>query len=76
MIAMSLFEVIPQVLLSPYVIGAALFFIAYGSIISSVASKRERAHKSAPKKPGRIKKPAPDKPGLAKNEDTSELGLD
>jgi hypothetical protein len=73
---MTIFEAIPQVLLSPYVIGVVLFIIIYGSIISAVASNKERVRKIAPKKPAKIKKPAPIKSGLAKNEDTSELGLD
>jgi hypothetical protein len=73
---MTLFEVIPQVLLSPYVIGVVLFIIIYGSIISAVASNKEHVRKVAPKKPAKIKKLSRIKPGLAKNEDTSELGLD
>jgi hypothetical protein len=76
MIKMTLFEMIPQVLLSPYVIGVTLFIIIYGSIISAAASNKERVRKPAPKKTAKIKKPASAKPGLAKNEDTSELGLD
>jgi hypothetical protein len=73
---MTLFEVIPQVLLSPYVIGVVLFIIIYGSIISAVASNKEHVRKAAPKKLAKIKKLPRIKPGLAKNEDTSELGLD
>jgi hypothetical protein len=73
---MTLFEVIPQVLLSPYVIGVTVFIIIYGTIMSAVANKKERVRKMAPKRPVKIRKPVPDKPGIAKNEDTSELGLD
>jgi hypothetical protein len=73
---MTLFEVIPQVLLSPYVIGVTVSIIIYGTIMSAVADRRERVRKMAPKKPAKIKKPVPDKPGIAKNEDISELGLD
>jgi hypothetical protein len=73
---MTLFELIPKVILSPYVIGVMLFVIIYGSIISAVANKKDRVRKVAPKKPARIKKLTPDKPGLAKNEDISKLGLE
>jgi hypothetical protein len=73
---MTLFEVLPQVILSPSVIGVTLCIIIYGYIISAVASKKARVRKSPLKKPVRIKKPIPDEPGLTKNEDASELGLD
>jgi hypothetical protein len=73
---MTFFEVLPQVLLSPYIIGVTLFIIIYGSIISAVANRKERIHKMTHKKPVKIRKPIADKPGLAKNEDVSELGLD
>ncbi|MDR1231549.1 MAG: hypothetical protein LBK61_09135 [Spirochaetaceae bacterium] len=76
MIKMTLSEMIPQVLLSPYVIGITLFIIIYGSIISAAASNKEHVRKPVPKKTAKIKKPSPAKPGLAKNEDASELGLD
>jgi hypothetical protein len=76
MIEIPLFEVIPRILLSPYVIGVTLFIIVYGSILSRVARPGARTHKILPKKPVKIKKPAPEKPGLSKKEDISDLGLD
>jgi hypothetical protein len=73
---MTIFEVIPQVLLSPYVIGVVLFIIIYGSILSTVASGKEHVRKIVPKRPAKTKKLVADKPALAKNADISDLGLD
>jgi hypothetical protein len=70
-------ELIPQVILSPYVIGVTIVITIYGSIISAVARNREQMPR-APKmrKPIKLKKFTLDKPGLKKNADISDLGLD
>jgi hypothetical protein len=72
---MPLKEVLFHVLISPYVIGAAIFMIGYGCIVSAVANKTWVRPPSLPRKQPKIKKPAREKPALAKNEDTSELAL-
>jgi hypothetical protein len=77
MIDIPLSEIIPQVILSPYVIGVAVFIAIYGSIISAVARNRAKRHRRLhPKKPIRIKKPKSEKPGIRKSDDISALGLD
>jgi hypothetical protein len=77
MIEMSLMELIPQVLLSPYVIGITIAIVIYGSLISAVSRDGERMRKAPKaKKPARVKKFKPDKPALKKDEDISDLGLE
>jgi hypothetical protein len=78
MIEMSLMELIPQVLLSPYVIGVTIAIVIYGFIVSAAARNEvKRIPKlMKSKKPSKIKKFTPDKPALKKNEDISELGLE
>jgi hypothetical protein len=77
MIEMSLIELIPQVLLSPYVIGVTIAIVIYGSIISAVSRSNDRIRRAPKlKKPAKFKKFTPDKPGLEKDEDISDLGLE
>jgi hypothetical protein len=77
MIEMSLMELIPQVLLSPYVIGVTIAIVIYGSILAAVSRNREEIRKAPKlKKPVKVKKFTPDKPGLKKDEDISDLGLE
>ncbi|MDR0639715.1 MAG: hypothetical protein LBG27_12585 [Spirochaetaceae bacterium] len=77
MIEMSLMELILQVLLSPYVIGATIAIVIYASIVSAVSRNRERIPKAPKlKRSAKVKKFRPDKPGLEKNEDISDLGLE
>ncbi|MDR1470101.1 MAG: hypothetical protein LBT00_12505 [Spirochaetaceae bacterium] len=77
MVEMSLLELIPQVLLSPYVIGIVIVIVIYSFIISAASRHRERIPKAPKlKKSAKIKRFKPDKPGLKKGEDISELGLE
>ena len=74
---MPLSQVIVQTLASPYVIGAAIFMLVYGSLVARVASGKERTHRAPPpQKPGRPPKPPKEEAALDKTEDTSELELE
>jgi hypothetical protein len=77
---MSLISVIISVLASPFVIGCAVFVVAYGSLLAVVAKPGKEPGTAMPK-PIRVKKiklPKLEKKqaALAKNENTEDLGLE
>lgn len=69
-------ELIPQVLLSPYVIGVTIVIVVYGSMLAAVSRSHRIRKVPKLKKPAKVKKFTPDKSGLKKDEDISELGLE